>query len=128
MSHKLLYNLKLPPPGPASHQRPRASARARTHSLGPGSGAWAKPTARAATHAGLDPALLARAGAVYGQRFSNNCIAVVRDGQLVLRESFGFGAGNRPVESMSAAKTVTAALMGVAHRMGLFAMDTPLLR
>lgn len=34
------------------------------------------------------------------------CLAVIRDGQIVLDASYGFGADHRRLETMSAAKTV----------------------
>ena len=68
----------------------------------------------------------------------SQCLAVVRRGRLVVEKTFGFGAGwggpapgvapgsGRLLETMSAAKTATAALMGVAHAQGLFDLDVPI--
>jgi CubicO group peptidase (beta-lactamase class C family) len=75
---------------------------------------------------GLSAAALLKAANEYGEFASGTCLTVVRDGQIVLDKSYGFGAHGRLLESMSAGKTATAALMGVAHRMGLFSLDTPI--
>merc|ERR1740130_212893 len=56
------------------------------------------------------------------------CVAVAKNGVLVLDDSYHFGAKHRPLELMSAAKTITAALMGVAVTRGLFDLDTPIRR
>jgi CubicO group peptidase (beta-lactamase class C family) len=39
---------------------------------------------------------------------------------------YGFGRGNRLIETYSASKTITAALMGVGVARGLYDLDTPI--
>lgn len=90
--------------------------------LGPGRRPWQKGSP---SKLGLIPSQLVHAAEAYGKLASPTCLAIVRDGKLVVDKSYGFGAGGRLMESMSAGKTATAALMGVAHRMGMYALDTP---
>lgn len=51
----------------------------------------------------------------YSTLASPTCFAIIRDGELVLDKTYGFGAKGRRVESMSAGKTATAAVMGVVR-------------
>lgn len=51
----------------------------------------------------------------YSQLASPTCITIIRDGQLIMDKTYGFGAKGRRVESMSAGKTITAAVMGVVR-------------
>ena len=99
-----------------------AAARADAH-LGPGRGPW-KVSDPAAV--GLSRALLDAAGDKVGAKGTALCLAVAKSGRLVLDRQYGFAANNRPLESYSAGKTITAAMMGVAHAHGLFQLDTPL--
>lgn len=54
------------------------------------------------------------------------CLAVAKDGELVVDSQWGFGAGDRLIESYSAGKTMTAVLMGLARDKGLFDLDATL--
>jgi CubicO group peptidase (beta-lactamase class C family) len=56
-----------------------------------------------------------------------HCAAVVKDGALVMNQRYGaFGSEHTRIESMSAGKTITAALIGAAVQSKLFDLDTPL--
>ena len=111
-----------------------ATASLDEHTLGPGAGPWhLSDPARV----GLSRAKLDKAGDDLGEMGTPLCLAVAKDGALVLDRTYGFGqadgqadghrmATKRPIESYSAGKTITAALMGVAYSQGLFELHTPL--
>ena len=79
---------------------------------------------------GLSTARLLAAVEEVAQVGTQLCLAVVKDGALVLDHTFesAFTPGGQPrlIESMSAGKTITAALVGVAVGRGLFDIDVPL--
>ena len=96
--------------------------------LGPGPRSWPRVDP---AEVGLSAARLAAAAAEVGATHGSPlCLTVIKDGALVLDEAYGaFATGGqqrRPIETMSAGKTATALLMGVAHSRGLFDLDTPL--
>jgi CubicO group peptidase (beta-lactamase class C family) len=65
------------------------------------------------------------AGQAVGQLGTQFCLSVVKDGKLIFDEDYNFGK-DRKIETMSAGKTITAALMGTAFSSGLFDLDTPI--
>ena len=75
--------------------------------LGPGSGPWNSVNAQNTAQVGLDQVALDTAGASIGTMGPAACVAVAKNGVLVLDETYGFGRGKRPLEMMSAAKTIT---------------------
>lgn len=86
---------------------------------------WNDPE-EGAIDVGLSPLLLQQAAKKYSQIGTPFCLSVVKSGRLVLNEQWGFAAGDRLVETDSAAKAVTSALMGAAAEAGLLDIDTPL--
>jgi len=75
---------------------------------------------------GLDSAKLEAAAEANRNIGTPFCLAVVKDGQLVIDSNYGFGQGERKIESMSSGKTISAAMVGVAIQQGLFDLNTPL--
>ena len=56
---------------------------------------------------------------------------VAKEGALIIDHKYdgdGFGALHDRIETMSAGKTITAALVGVAVKQGLFSLDVPLIK
>lgn len=106
-----------------------APAAASTHTLGPGAGPWQLSNPASV---GLSQAKLERAAEQLKNGGSPLCLAVAKAGQLVLDRTFGFGEGGggqgRPIESYSAGKTITAALMGAAYSKRLFELHRPLVQ
>ena len=104
--------------------------------LGPGPHPWVLTPPSAV---GLNYDALAAAATAVGCIGTQLCLTVVKNGALVLDHSYS-GAfmdapggadpatrgGGRPLEAMSAAKTITAAVTGAASAAGLFDIDTPL--
>ena len=110
----------------------RASARPSHYSpLGPGPLEW---TLTEPEVVGLSAEHLAAAGERAGHVGVPLCLSIVKNGALVLDRSYGGSPfmrtsdGMRRVEAASAAKTVTAALIGAAVQKGLFDIDVPLVK
>lgn len=129
------------PSHPPSSPTPKRPSLVSHNPLGPGqTHPWPLTPAAAV---GLSAAQLQLAGDAVGKQGAPLCLAIVKDGALVLDRTYGLGArpvppskaapyasggGARMIETMSAGKTITAALMGAAITAGLFDLDTPLVK
>jgi len=95
--------------------------------LGPGSSlVWEKTPAEQLS---LSSNALKAASAMIQKVGTHQCLTVVKDGALIVDDYYDtpyMRGQERPMEAMSAAKTVTAALMGAAVQRGLFDIDVPI--
>jgi CubicO group peptidase (beta-lactamase class C family) len=84
-------------------------------------GDW--PTAEP-TAVGLDAVVLEEMNADVGARDSD-CVAVVKDGQLVDQAAFGGTGIDDDHEAWSASKSITSTLVGIAEEQGFLSIDEP---
>ena len=102
---------------------------ARHDPLGPGSSStWALTSP---SEVGLSASTLTAATAEVGTIGTHYCLAVVKNGALVVDETYDTaftGGRRRKMESMSAAKTVTSIVLGHAMQAGLVDLDVPLIQ
>ena len=97
--------------------------------LGPGaSSTW---TLTDPSEVGLSASALIAATAEVGTVGTHYCLAVVKNGALVVNKNYATrftGGRPRKMESMSAAKTVTSIVLGHAMQAGLVDLDVPLIQ
>jgi CubicO group peptidase (beta-lactamase class C family) len=78
----------------------------------------------APTDAGFDPAAL-DALSQQAEAASSGCLAVVRDGELVLDEGWGPGQEGDPRQAFSVTKSITSVLTGIAQDDGHLSIEQP---
>jgi CubicO group peptidase (beta-lactamase class C family) len=74
--------------------------------------------------AGFDPAALDALSAE-AEAADSGCLAVVRDGELVLDEGWGPGQPGDPRQAFSATKSITSVLTGIAQDEGDLSIEQP---